>query len=114
MRSFSSAVYPTVLSYLAQADLLGSAQYRAIDAVAAVRLKQSIFDTSAGPNVVLPRELDALNRALTNYINWVEDVRNQSSFMKDGWFQAALVTPPMLELVNGACNPRYKCDRYVS
>jgi hypothetical protein len=106
--------YPTLRSYLAQADLLGTAQYRAIDAVAAVHLEQSIFDMSAGTNVVSVQELDALNHAITNYINWAEAVRRQSSFMKDGWFQGALVMPPMLELVNGRSNPHYKCDRYVS
>jgi hypothetical protein len=115
LRSLSSVFYPTLLSYLAQADLLGSAQYRAIDAVATDSLAQPIFDMSAGrPNVVSMLELDASNHAITNYINWVEAVQRQSSFMKDGWFQAALVTPPMLELVDGTSNPRYKCDRYVS
>ena len=103
-----------LLSYLAQADLLGSAQYRAIDAVAAVHLKQSIFDTRAGNNVVSPRELDCVNNAIRNYMHWVEDVRCLSSFMKYGWFQAALVTPPMLELANGTFSQRYKYDRYVS
>jgi len=99
---------------LSDADLLGSAQYRAIDAVATDSLAQPIFDMSAGsPNVVSMLELDASNHAITNYINWVEAVQRQSSFMKDGWFQAALVTPPMLELVDGTSNPRYKCDSGV-
>ena len=114
MHSLSPIFYPTLLSYLAQTDLRDSAQYQAINAVATATLSQSIFDESAGsPNVVSMLELDALNHAITNYINWVEAVQRQSSFMKDGWFQAALVTPPMLELVGGTSNPRYKCDRYV-
>jgi hypothetical protein len=115
MRSPSSVFYPTLLSYLAQGHLLGSAQYQAINSIANARLGEPIFDVRAGgPNVVSEQELDASNHAMTNYINWAKVVSDQSSFMKDGWFQAALVTPPMLELVNGTSNPRYKCDRHVS
>jgi len=46
-------------------------------------------------------------------MTWVEDVQCLSSYMKDGWFQGALVTPPMLELANGAFIQRYKYDSGV-
>ena len=105
---------PTLLSYLVQADLLGGAQYRVIDVIATEHGQPSIFDTSAGTNVVSKRELGAFSHAITNYADWVEDVQPLSSFMKDGWFQAALVTPPMLELAKERTNPSHKYDRYVS
>jgi len=75
----------------------------------------SIFDTNAGINIVSADELDAYNNAVGNYLNWVDKVRDLSSFLKDGWFTSALVTPPMFEVVdhNRRFRQEYKFNRYV-
>lgn len=98
-----------LLSHLAQPDLLGSLQYQAIDA-----MKGQLFDTGQGFNMVSPGELDA-HAAVANYMRWVDKARSLSSFLKDGWFASALVTPPMLEVVDSiATSPqKYKFNRYV-
>jgi hypothetical protein len=79
-------------------------------------VKGQLFDRSAGINVVSMYELDAHNNAVTNYMNWVQKVRDLSSFLKDGWFTSALVMPPMFEVVysNEAFTQEYMFNRYVS
>ena len=99
-----------LLSHLAQPDLLRKPQYEAINAV-----KDQLFDTGQGTNIVSDHELDAHNNAVANYMNWVDKIRSLSSFLKDGWFTNALVTPPMLEVVdsNEPSRQEYKFNRYV-
>lgn len=65
--------------------------------------------------MVSMHELDAHNNAVANYMNWVGKVRNLSSFLKDGWFTSALVTPPMFEVVGSheRFTQKYKFNRYV-
>ena len=76
----------------------------------------SIFENKSGTNVVSSREIDAHHHAVAGYMNWVQDVQGLSSFLKDGWFSSALVTPAMLELVkaNETFTQEYKFIRHVS
>jgi len=99
-----------LLRHLAQPDLLGSPQYRAMNAV-----KDSVFDTSTAPNIVSKRELDAHNHAVANYINWVDKIQSLSTYLKAGWFTSALVTPRMFEVIdsNETFAQKYKVNRYV-
>ena len=75
MCSLSSVFCPT--KHLAQPDLLGSPQYRAINTV---KDQPSVFDTNSGTNVVSMRELDAHNHAVANYMNWVDKI-----VLSEGW-----------------------------
>lgn len=81
-----------------------------------MRNQPSIFDTNEGTNIVSEHELDAHNNVVANYINWVKKVQNTSSFLKDGWFVSALVTPPMFEVVqsNETSAQEYEFNGYVS
>jgi len=78
--------------------------------------EDSIFHTSTEPdNMVSKRELDAHNHALRNYMNCVNTVKIESSFLRDGWFTGALVVPPMTEVVDSnQFTQKYKFTRHVS
>jgi hypothetical protein len=61
-------------------------------------------------------ELDAFSTLGGNYLNWIEKVVDRSSFLKDGWFASALVTPPMFEVAHKNITPlnyKYEFNRYT-
>jgi len=82
-------------------------------AVRAANEQLSIFDANPGTSVVSELEVDAYGHAITNYMKWADQARDLSSSTKDIWFQAALVVPPMFQLVEGR-QPLYRFDWYVS
>ena len=110
MFSLKYVFYPALLSYLAQPTPLEPDYAAFIQAVNCGR--DPIF--RQGRNVVSKEELDAHNHALRNYMNCVNEVRNESSFLKDAWFMSALLVPPMTELVcSELFTTKYKFTTYV-
>jgi hypothetical protein len=92
-----------------QSTLLNKPQCRVIiDATS----QGSVFGQSGGDGgVVSEYELNALSTAVTTYMDWVEGASDLSSNVKDAWFQSALISPPMFEMV--ASNQEYKFDGYI-
>lgn len=78
-----------------QPALLESNVYKTVKAGVDER---SVF-ASTGENQVSEAELDAYAGVVTNYKNWVGQVKTRSSHLKATWFTGGLVAPPMLELV---------------
>ena len=111
MFSLKYVFYPALLSYLAQPTPLEPDYAAFIQAVNCGR--DPIF--RQGPNVVSKEELDAHNHVLRNYMNCMNEVRNELSFLKDAWFTSALLVPLMTELVRSELfTKKYKFTTYVS